>query len=435
MPNTTTSAQNTNTNTNANANATANAPSGTPNSSAMTTDSMNTLTQTAHAPTDTANKANNPPANTPTPPPSNTSNTSVAESTPVNMPTSGFADDGMITREVFEQMMRQKDKALNEMRSELVEAKQAVETTEDAKRSMISEAMDTGSEYLKTISEDAPLPQKEAILSLLQERANIDKVCGKDLNQMMKVASVVHCASMNQSKRSFDDSSIRATKEELRTALQKNEENTEALAKKERIISELQAIAAERQASEEELSRRLCALTGAARRYDFAIPQSRVSGLASNSGGMNATARAAANLAAAHMAAQPQTQTHQTPQTPQTLQTPQTQTPQTHGIPSKLMTGGAGGAGGAGAVAAPIKMDMGGGLTNMVHAASVPATTMVPTPEGFASWAMSAGNGSDRITRNATGHHLLGGDADGAGPSSSNSVPSDIEALIRASEP
>lgn len=322
-------------------------------------------------------------------------------------------------------------KQLEKLQTELVRAKQAIETTEEAKRNMITDTFEKEGEYLKQLAEDAPHAHREAITDILSARGNIGCASGKDLDDMMKVASVVHCASIDRKKRNADTDLMRETKDELRNAYLKLEASEENSAKDRRTISELQAYAEEKQAELETVSMRLEAITGAVQPHAFPNnPRSRTVGLERHR--PTQRERIMMDLQGAHMAAQ--SGSNKEPLATKTeVQAISKDVDvkgksENYGIPSNMSTGGA-----------PLTASMPSSeLTSVVHAASMPKTQPavaadMPTPSGFAGWAMSHGLGSSRIMRAQTSHHILGGEAEPS--TSTNGISTNVEAAIRAHLP
>lgn len=333
-----------------------------------------------------------------------------------------FVADDMISRETFE--MVKKQLAVEQQRVAALRAHK--DSADQAARQFISDTHSDGVAYLETLGNDLPPMQKAMIGEFKQRLTDMPNTPAEQLDADMPLAVLVHCASSNAKKRAMDDDAAKERADELRKVLQENEELKAENAKKSKIITDVSALAEERHAQTEEACRKLAALTGAARKYDFSLPSSRHSGLSS------ATSAAAASLAAAHLDAQPQA--------PAKTLTPSEQM----GIPSSIAAG-----------KQPVNstIDQAAtnanpeGITSTIHAASMggaggviaPGAGVLPTAAGFASWTMRMGAGGARVHRSAGPHEILGGSgqgptSDGAGSSSGVSGAGssfDIETAIR----
>ena len=332
----------------------------------------------------------------------------------------------MVSRETYEMLKAQMAK-----QQETIATLRAHKDSADAaSRDFIKETAEDSNKFLQTLAEQASTPMQKQMIAGIQERLNgLAATPAEQLDQEMPVAVMVHCASANMKKRDLDDGTAKERAEELRKQLAKNEELEQEVQKKARQLSEVQQLAEERQAQTEELGRKLAALTGAARRYDFNIPTSRHTGLASNAAPMNATAAAAASLAASHAAAQSSDNAAKA-------------AAEANGIPSTMSTGG----NAAGKAPMTSNNVNNSGLTTTHHLASGGmannARPTMPTADGFASWAMSMGNGGARAFVTKGLSDTLGlqdrPDASGAGGSSNSNAPgrafgasAEIEAAIR----
>lgn len=321
----------------------------------------------------------------------------------------------MVSRETYEMLKKQ----LSARDQQVASLRAFKDANDQQTRAFLTETTKSSTEFLASLAESAQTPmQKQMVMGFHDKMANITNTPAEQLDHEMPFAVLVHCASANAKRRLVDDETAKERSEELRKSLARIEELEADNAKKARTISEVTSLAEERHAQTEEACRKLAALTGAARKYDFNIPTSRHSGLA---GSANATTAAAASLAAAHLDAQP-TKT----ETDKKLEA--------QGVPSSIATGG-------GKAIAPPES----GITQTIHAASMgggamiaPGSGLLPTAEGFASWSMRMGAGSSRVQRASGPHEILGGQgqsapsADGAASSSNTASNFDLETAIRA---
>ena len=320
-------------------------------------------------------------------------------------PPCSCTDDGMVSRETFDMLKKQ----LAEQQQVVANLRAHKESVDQASRAFINETIEDSTKYLETISSGLPAMQKQMIGSFHDRFKGMAQAPAEKLDSEMPLAVLVHCASAN-AREVMSQNQINAAKdEELKKSLSRIEELEADNAKKARQVSEVSALAEERQAQAEELGAKLAAITGAARRYDFSLPSSRHTGLASS--GPSATEQAAASLAASHLKAQPAAPSAVTP-------------PVNNGVPTTIATGGNGKA-----PMAPQET-----YTSTVYAASagMGAAPVNHTPDGFASWAMLHGEGGSRVMRSSAGNNsLLGAGMEEPG---SSSTPSnfDLSAAIKA---
>lgn len=329
----------------------------------------------------------------------------------------------MVSKEVVDVLKAQ----LAQSQTALASLRAHKDSVDAASRQFINETFTDNSSYVASIADKLPPMQKQILDNFKQRIDDMPSIAAEKLDQEMPLAVLVHAASANAKQLSQERINTQEKDDELRKALQKIDEQEAEITKQRRINSDYVNVINEKQEQTVALSQKLAVLTGTANRADFRIPTSRVQGLA------NDTATAVANLAAAHVAAQPPAVAEPAASST-TVDVDMSAADKAvanaaaraaeAGIPSTIETGGAAKALNNGK--APMQ------YTQMVHNASArsAAGAAHPTPEGFASYVMQHGNGSGRVYRVGaeSSNKLLGAD----GSDSSSIDNASIEAAIRA---
>jgi len=159
--------------------------------------------------------------------------------------------------------------------SDIANLRVKAEIVDQQKREYIDGQRESVQGFLKEKLEEASSTDKPYLASLCRWSDSLNSIPSEKLEDNMPLAVLVANCSASDKKRRLDDGAAAEKDEALRQMAADKEAANEKAEKFQKMWSEMQQLAEERQKAAEELSQKLARVTGVATRYAYSMPSSR----------------------------------------------------------------------------------------------------------------------------------------------------------------